>query len=120
MEGRNVALLHHHPNNSEVSLADLDAAEWLQAEFLLVTNPDGTLHRYAWIGETLIPLEPTSHPEYVAPVDPLETAAADAAYLAQTMSERGNPPERVMEQGEEVVEIKMADGSVITLAPLDE
>ena len=66
-----------------------------------MTNPDGALHRYAWIGETLIPLEPTSHPEYVAPVDPLETAAADAAYLAQTMLEMWNPPERVMEQGDE-------------------
>ena len=48
----------------------------------------------------MIPLEPTRNPEYAAPVDPLETALADAAYLAQTLLEMGNPPEMVMEQGE--------------------
>jgi len=48
----------------------------------------------------LIPLEPTRNPEYAAPVDPLETALADAAYLIQTLSELGNPPEMVMRQGE--------------------
>jgi len=72
----------------------------MKAGFLLVTNPDGTLHRYARVGEAMIPLEPTHNPEYAAPVDPLETALADAAYLAQTLLEMGNPPERVMEQGE--------------------
>lgn len=80
------------------SLADLDAADWLKAEFLLVSNPDGTLHRYARVGETLIPLGPTRNPEYAAPVDPTEAAAADAAYLIQTLLERGNPPEKVMRQ----------------------
>ena len=100
VEDRYVALLHHHPNNSAASLADLDAAAWLKTEFLFVSNPDGTLHRYARVGDTLIPLEPTRNPEYAAPVDPMETAAADAAYLAQTLLELGNPPEMVMEQGE--------------------
>ena len=100
VEDRYVALLHHHPNNSAASLADLDATKWLKGDFLLVTNPDGTLHRYVRVGETLIPLEPTHNPEYAAPVDPMETAAADAAYLAQTLLEMGNPPEMVMEQGE--------------------
>ena len=80
------------------SLADLDATKWLKAEFLLVSNPDGTLHRYARVGDSLIPLEPTRNPEYAAPVDKLETAAADAAYLAQTLLELGNPPEMVMLQ----------------------
>ena len=55
--------------------ADLDAAAWLDAEFLLVSNQDGTLHRYARVGEEMIPLEPTRNPEYAAPVDLLETAA---------------------------------------------
>ncbi|MCY4061385.1 MAG: hypothetical protein OXG53_03340 [Chloroflexi bacterium] len=100
VEDRYVALLHHHPNNSAASLADLDATKWLKGDFLLVSNPDGTLHRYARVGETLIPLEPTRNPEYAAPVDKLETALADAAYLIQTLSELGNPPEMVMRQRE--------------------
>ena len=79
-------------------MVDLGAANWLKAEFLLVSNQDGTLHRYARVGETMIPLEPTRNPEYAAPVNPLETAAADAAYLAQTLLEMGNPPEMVMRQ----------------------
>ena len=63
-----------------------------------MANPDGTLRRYARVGDTLIPLEQTHNPDYVAPVDPLETALADAAYLIQTLSELGNPPEMAMLQ----------------------
>ncbi len=92
----------NHPNKTPAPLADLDAADWLDAEILLVTNPDGTQHSYARVGEEMIPLEPTRNPEYVAPVDPLETLAADVAYLAQTLREIGDPPEMVMEQGEAV------------------
>ena len=82
---------------------------WLKAEFLLVSNPDGTLHRYARVGEAMIPLESTRNPEYAAPIDPLETALADAAYLIQTLSELGNPPEKVMlqESDEDEITINM-------------
>ena len=48
----------------------------------------------------MIPLEFTRNLEHAAPVDPLETAAADAAYLAQTLLEFGNPPEAVFKQEE--------------------
>ena len=108
VEDRYIALLHHHPNRGAASLADLDAADWLKAEFLLVSNQDGTLHRYARVGETMIPLEPTRNPEYAAPVNPLETAAADAAYLAQTLLEIGNPPEMVMRQEQVAAEIEIS------------
>ena len=97
---RNIALLHNHPNNMGATLANLSAAAWLKAEFPLVTSPDGTLHHYARVGGEMIPLGPTRNPEYAGPVDPMETALADAAYLIQTLSELGNPPEMVMEQGE--------------------
>jgi len=100
VEDRNIALLHNHPNNSAASLADLDAAGWLKAEYLIVVNPDGTQHRYARVGDVMIPLDPIHNPDYVAAADPLETLAADVAYWAQSLSEIGNPPERVMEQGE--------------------
>ena len=62
-----------------------------RAQLLIVTNPDGTLHRYARVGE-MIPVEPTRNPEYAPPVDPTQTALADAAYLAQTLLELGDPP----------------------------
>ena len=99
-EGRNIFVIHNHPNNTGASLADLSAVAWLDAEYMLVVNPDGTLHRYARVGEALIPLEPTRNPEYVAAADPIETLAADVAYLLQTWSEIGNPPEMVMRQGQ--------------------
>jgi len=52
-------------------------AAWLEAEILLVTNPDSTQHRYARVvGEELIALEPTRNPDCVAEADPLETALA--------------------------------------------
>ena len=107
VEDRYNALLHHHPNNSAASLADIDAADWLKAEILLIANRDGTLHRYARVGDALIPLEPTRNPEYAAESDPLETRLADMAYLLQTWSEIGNPPEMVMRQGEMIP--KLAD-----------
>ena len=44
----------------------------MKAEFLLVSNQDGTLHRYARVGEAMIPLEPTRNPEYAAPGNPME------------------------------------------------
>ena len=55
----------------------------------------------------MIPLEPTRNPEYAAAIDPFETAAADLAYLLQTWSEFGNPPEMVMRHGEMIP--KLAD-----------
>ena len=97
---RNIVLIHNHPNNSAASLADLDAAAWLDAEYMFVVNQDGTQHRYARVGDEMIPLEPTRNPDYAAPVDPLETAAADLALWMQSLSELGNPPEMVMRQGE--------------------
>ncbi len=99
-EGRNVVLLHNHPNNTAASLADLAAADWLDTEYMIVVNPDGTQHRYTRRGGTLVELVPTRNPGFVAPVDPRETAAAERALWLQTLSEIGNPAEMVMEQGE--------------------
>jgi len=69
---------------------------------MIVVNQDGTQHHYARVGGEMMPLAPIHNPAYVAESDPMETLAADAAYLAQTLLEMGNPPERVMEQGEEL------------------
>ena len=98
-EGRNIVLIHNHPNNTAASLADLNAAAWLDAELMLVVNPDGTLHRYALEGDEMVALEPVHNPDYVAPSNPVETLAADVAYWAQSLMEIGNPAERVMRQG---------------------
>ena len=88
------------PSNYGASLADLSAALWLDVEYMIVVNPDGTQHRYALEGDEMVALEPIHNPEYAAPADPIETLAADVAYLLQTWSEIGNPPEMVMLQGE--------------------
>ena len=99
-EGRNIVVIHNHPKNTGASLADLDAAAWLDAELMYIVNPDGTLHRYALEGDEMVALEPLHNPDYVAAADPVETAAADLAYLLQSLREIGNPPEMVMRQGE--------------------
>ena len=38
-EGREIFLIHNHPNNSGASPADLSAAAWLDAEYMVVVNP---------------------------------------------------------------------------------
>ncbi len=73
----NVPLLHSNRNRYDWHY--LSAAAWLKAEFLLVSNQDGTLHRYALEGDEMVALEPVHNPDYVAPADPGETLAADLA-----------------------------------------
>ena len=99
-EGRNIFVIHNHPNHTGASLADLSAVAWLDAEYFVVVNPDGTLHFHKRIGDAMVALEPVHNPDIVAPFDPFETAVAELAYLFQTWSEEGNPPEMVMRQGE--------------------
>ncbi|MCY3833065.1 MAG: hypothetical protein OXG85_08605, partial [Chloroflexi bacterium] len=57
-EGRNIIVIHNHPNNSGASVADLSGAVWLDAEWLLVVNPDGTLHRHQKIDGEIVELKP--------------------------------------------------------------
>ena len=80
--------------------ADLSAADWLDVEYMIVVNQDGTQHHYVRVGGAMMPLAPVHNPAYVAESDPVETLAADVAYWFQTWSEIGNPPEMVMRQGE--------------------
>ena len=99
-EGRNIVVIHNHPNNSGASPADFSAAAWLDAEYMIVVNPDGTQHHHQRIGDRMVALEPIHNPDNVAPADPLETAVSSIAYWIQTLREFGNPPEAVFEQGE--------------------
>ena len=99
-EGREIYLIHNHPNNSGASPADLNAADFLDAEYMLVVNPDGKVHRHQKIDGEIVELEPLHFPEFVAPVDPVETVLHSIAYWIQTASEFGNPPEAVFEEGE--------------------
>ena len=98
VEEREIMLLHNHPNNSPASLADLDAADWLDTEYMIVVNQDGAQHHYARVGGEMMPLAPVHNPAYVAESDPVETLAAKLAYWIQTLSELGNPPEMVILQ----------------------
>ena len=101
-EGRNIVVIHNHPNNSGASPADLSAAAWLDAEYMMIVNRDGTVHRHQKIDGEIVELEPLHNPDIIAPVDPLETAAHAIAYGIQSLREIGNPPEMVFEQGEVV------------------
>ncbi len=82
-EERNIAMIHNHPNNTGASPSDLQGADWLEAEFLIVVNPDGRLHRYARLGDAMIELEPLHSPEMMANIDPLETLATDLVLLVR-------------------------------------
>ena len=99
-EGHNIIVIHNHPNNTGASLADFSAAAWLDAEYMIVVNPDGRQHHHRRIGDRMVALAPVQNLDYVAPADPLETLAADLAYFLQRLREIGNPPERVMRQEE--------------------
>ena len=99
-EGREIFLIHNHPNNSGASPADLSAAAWLDAEYMIIVNPDGTVHRHQKIDGEIVELEPIHNPDFVAPFDPVETAVDSIAYWIQTLREIGNPAEMVMRQGE--------------------
>ncbi|MCY3781923.1 MAG: hypothetical protein OXG78_16535, partial [Chloroflexi bacterium] len=56
--------------------------------------------RHQKIDGEIVELKPLHFSDIVAPVDPQETAMAELAYMLQTWSETGNPPEAVFEQGE--------------------
>ena len=77
--------------------AELSSATWLDAEWLLVVNPDGTVHRHQKVDGVLVELEPLHFPEYAAPVDPVETVLHGVAYWIQTAREFGNPAEAVFD-----------------------
>ena len=72
-EERNIVVTYNHPSNYVASPADLSADIWLDAEFMLIVNPDGTVHRYKKIDGEMVELEPVHHPDFVAPVKPLES-----------------------------------------------
>ena len=98
-EGRNILVIHNHPNSTGASLADLGVAEWLDAEFMIVVRPDGYQHGYVGGEDGMARLAPSFNPDYLAAADPKETVAATFGYWIQSLLEIGNPAERVMRQG---------------------
>ena len=54
-EVRRIILIHNHPNNSGASAADLNAADFLDAEYMLIVNPDGKTHRHQKVDGALAP-----------------------------------------------------------------
>ena len=115
-EGRNIVVIHNHPNNSGASWADLSAAVWLDAEYMIVVKPDGTQHHQQRIGDRMVALEPIHNPDYVAPADPLEMAAASIAYWIQTLREFGNPPESLWWQEGNIIVPYHTDESIEDVA----
>jgi len=99
--GRNIVLIHNHWNNSAASMADLGAADWLDAERLVVVTPSGERYYYHRRGGKLVALKPIQGPGVVAESDPVETAVARLLHMMQSAREAGHPAERVMEKGDE-------------------
>ncbi|MCY4019631.1 MAG: hypothetical protein OXG39_09500 [Chloroflexi bacterium] len=50
LAGREIALIHNHPNNTAASQADLDGSFWLGAKSLTVVTPSG--YRYVYLRGT--------------------------------------------------------------------
>ncbi len=110
-EGRNIILIHNHPKSAAASLADLGAADWLDAERLVVVTPSGKRYYYHRRGGRLVALKPVQGPGVVAERDPEETAVARLLHMMQSAREAGNPAEWVMRQDEQSVKI-MVTGTV--------
>ncbi len=107
-EGRNIVVIHNHPNNSGASPADLSAAAWLDAEYMMIVNRDGTVHRHQKIDGEIVELKPLHNPDIVAPFNPLETVVDSIAYWMQTFREIGNSTEMVFEQEETAAVIEVS------------
>ncbi len=106
---RNVILFHNHPNHTPASPADLDAALWLDAEYLIIVTPYGDLRYYKRVGGRMLELPTEREPEFLVwPEDPLETLANLVGLLAQRHAEADDPPEMVMLQGEASAFIEIA------------
>ena len=117
VEGREIALIHNHPNDTAASQADLEGAFWLGAKSLTVVTPSG--YRYVYIRGTheMELAAVINDPNYVANPSWREDVESSTAFWTQTLAEKGNQPEWVMEQEEQVV-IDIEDGTPIYLPPL--
>jgi len=100
VEGREIALIHNHPNNTAASQADLEGAFWLGAKSLTVVTPSG--YRYVYIRGTheMELAAVINDPNYVANPSWREDVESSTAFWTQTLAEKGNQPEWVMEQEE--------------------
>ena len=97
---RNIILIHKHWNNTGASLADLGAADWLDAERMVVVTPSGKRYYYHRRGGRLVALKPDQGSGVAAESDPVETAVARLLHMMQSAREAGNPAEWVMEEGD--------------------
>ena len=118
-EGRNIVLIHNHWNNTGASLADLGAADWLDAERMVVVTPSGKRYYYHRRGGRLVALKPVQGSGVAAESDPVETAVARLLHMMQSAREAGNPAEMVMLQDHPAV-IANADVNVNDVPRYDE
>ncbi len=98
LEGRDIALIHNHPNNSPASNADLSAAIDLGVMFLVLVTPAGLQYHYRRYGDEMKLVEVIHNSDYVALSSAEEDEESRAAYEAQLLAEAGNPAEWVMRQ----------------------
>ncbi|MCY4020881.1 MAG: hypothetical protein OXG39_15820 [Chloroflexi bacterium] len=100
LDGRDIALIHNHPNNSPASNADLQAALDLGVMFLVLVTRSGLQYHYRRSGDEMKLVEVIHNLDYVALPSAEEDRESRAAYLAQVLAEAGNPAEIVMREDE--------------------
>ena len=86
LEGRDIALIHNHPNNSPASNADLSAALDLGVLFLVLVTPAGLQYHYRRYGDEMKLVEVIHNPDYVALPSAGEDEESRAAYEAQMLA----------------------------------
>ena len=108
LEGRDIALIHNHHNNSPASDSDLQAALDLGVMFLVLVTPAGLQYHYRRSGDKMKLVEVINNPAYVALPSPQEDEESRAAYEAQIIAEWDNPAEIMMRQGEATAVIEVS------------
>jgi len=98
VEGREIALIHNHPNDTAASQADLDGAFWLGAKSLTIVTPSGFRYVYIRGAQGMELAAVINDPNYVTTPSRREDVESRAAYEAQLLAEAGNPAEIIMRQ----------------------
>lgn len=111
LEGRDIALIHNHPNNSPASDDDLTAALDLGVMFLVLVTPSGLQYHYRRYGNEMKLVEVIHNPDYVALPSAQEDEESRAAYEAQALAEAVDPADYVFHEDEPPVEIQF-EGSL--------
>lgn len=69
LEGRDITLIHNHPNKSPASDDDLGTALDLGVPFMVLATPSGLQYHYRRYGNEMKLVKVINNPDYVARED---------------------------------------------------